>query len=300
MLTYVKSNLFESPAQVIVNTVNTVGVMGKGLAKAFKDIYPEMFTQYQVLCEGNHLSVGKLWIYKTSNKWVLNFPTKQHWRSPSKIEYIEAGLKKFVETYSEKGITSISFPLLGCGNGGLDWEGEVQPLMEKYLRPLPIDIFIHLNDTKSKAEHININETKQWLRSDPSQLSFAEVWEDILEIIQSPVSNKSYSIELVQDEYEEQLIFLSNERHVVITKGQFADLWRYLRGVGFCTWQGLPSGLFEYGKLIFDFLSQLPYIEIISLSHQFSNEDDLKDGIRLKPGIQSKMSTVAEDSNHEK
>jgi len=144
MITYVKMNIFESPAQVIVNTVNTVGVMGKGIAKQYKTFYPEMFKEYQKYCEEKLLEVGKLWIYKTENKWILNFPTKEHWRSPSKIEYIEKGLQKFVDTYEEKGIRSISFPPLGCGNGGLNWESEVKPLMEKYLKSIDIDIFIHL------------------------------------------------------------------------------------------------------------------------------------------------------------
>ncbi|GAA0615572.1 hypothetical protein GCM10009001_36010 [Virgibacillus siamensis] len=96
MITYVRKDIFESPAQVLVNTVNTVGVMGKGIAKTFKIMYPDMFKQYQILCEDNQLTVGKLWIFKTEHKWILNFPTKTHWRSPSKLAYIEEGLKKFV------------------------------------------------------------------------------------------------------------------------------------------------------------------------------------------------------------
>ena len=142
MITYVIGDLLKSPADVLVNTVNTVGVMGKGIANDFKKIYPEMFTQYQKLCEKGLFNIGQLWIFKTKNKWVLNFPTKKHWRNPSKIEYIEAGLDKFVKTYAEKGITSISFPMLGCGNGELNWETEVRPLMEKYLKNIPIDIYI--------------------------------------------------------------------------------------------------------------------------------------------------------------
>lgn len=154
MIRYVEQNIFESPAQVIVNTVNTVVVMGKGIAKDFKKYYPEMFKEYQRYCEIGALEVGKLWLYKTPNKWVLNFPTKKHWRNPSRLDYIEFGLKKFVDTYKEKGIKSISFPQLGVGNGGLNWELQVKPLMEKYLANLPIDIFIHLYSNKnSKLEY---------------------------------------------------------------------------------------------------------------------------------------------------
>ena len=117
MITYVVCDLFESPARVLVNTVNTVGVMGKGIAKQFKQIYPEMFQEYQQICERHSLDIGELWLYKTANRWILNFPTKRHWRQPSRVEYIERGLRTFVEMYHIYGITSVSFPQLGCGNG---------------------------------------------------------------------------------------------------------------------------------------------------------------------------------------
>ena len=141
---YVKDNLFESEAMVLVNTVNTVGVMGKGIAKEFKRLYPKMFEEYQRKCANGSLDIGKPWLCKTSPKWILNFPTKKHWRNKSKVKDIEAGLKEFENICKSEGIESVSFPMLGCGNGGLDWEKQVKPLMEKYLAPLPIEIYIHL------------------------------------------------------------------------------------------------------------------------------------------------------------
>lgn len=148
MITYVVGDLFTSPAKVLVNTVNTVGVMGKGIAYDFKQFYPEMFERYRYFCEQGMLNVGQLWLYKTPRKWILNFPTKKHWHGESKIEYIEAGLQKFASTYDSKGMLSVSFPMLGCGNGELDWEKEVQPLMEEYLQPLPINVYIHVMSRK--------------------------------------------------------------------------------------------------------------------------------------------------------
>ena len=98
MLSYLYGNLLDSPAQVLVNPVNTVGVMGKGIALQFKNKYPSMFKSYQKLCEGHLLDVGKLYLWKSPEKWILLFSTKKHWRDPSKIEYIESGLKKFMST----------------------------------------------------------------------------------------------------------------------------------------------------------------------------------------------------------
>ena len=144
MITYVEGDLFQSPAKVLVNPVNTAGVMGKGLALEFKRRYPAMFREYQVLCKKKQLDVGQLWIYKTPEKWILNFPTKRHWRQKSRPEYIEAGLERFVATYQEENIDSIAFPQLGCGSGQLDWETQVQPLVEKYLGQLPITIHIYV------------------------------------------------------------------------------------------------------------------------------------------------------------
>ena len=102
MLEYMEGNIFDSPAQVIVNPVNTVGVMGKGIALEFKKRYPDMFTAYRTACEKHQLTTGKLMLWRGPDHWVLMFPTKQNWRNPSKIEYIEAGLLKFVNTYAEK------------------------------------------------------------------------------------------------------------------------------------------------------------------------------------------------------
>jgi O-acetyl-ADP-ribose deacetylase (regulator of RNase III) len=142
MLIYRRTSLLESTAQTLVNTVNCVGVMGKGIAKDFKQREPDMFAAYKRICDKKLLEPGKLWLWRESSQWVLNFPTKQHWRNPSKLEWIEAGLKKFVQNYQKLGITEISFPRLGCGNGGLDWNA-VRPLMEKHLRALPIQVYIH-------------------------------------------------------------------------------------------------------------------------------------------------------------
>ena len=144
MITYLKGDLFNSPAQVLVNAVNTVGVMGKGVALEFKKRYPAMFKSYQKICDNQTFEVGKLYLWKGPEKWVLLFPTKQHWRNPSKLEYIEAGLKKFAAHAQRLGIESIAFPKLRCGNGGLRWES-VQPVMERYLKPLPLQIYIYVD-----------------------------------------------------------------------------------------------------------------------------------------------------------
>jgi O-acetyl-ADP-ribose deacetylase (regulator of RNase III) len=140
----INGNIFNSHAQTIVNTVNCVGVMGKGIALVFKLRYPKMFDIYKKLCSAGEIQIGKLWLYRDEPAvpWVLNFPTKYHWKYPSKMEYIELGLKKFLSTYKGKGISSIAFPLLGTFNGGLN-KNDVLNLMVKYLSlcDIPVEIY---------------------------------------------------------------------------------------------------------------------------------------------------------------
>jgi O-acetyl-ADP-ribose deacetylase (regulator of RNase III) len=138
----ITGNIFNTRAQTIVNTVNCVGVMGAGIALECRLRYPQMFTKYQALCEDGTIQIGKLWLYKSSTPWILNFPTKKHWRHPSKEEYLHLGLQKFIQTFEEKGITSIAFPILGSLNGGIPTDTALQIMMQ-YLQmcAIPIEIY---------------------------------------------------------------------------------------------------------------------------------------------------------------
>lgn len=158
---YIKGNIFSSKCQTLVNTVNCVGVMGKGIALVHKLRYPEMYLEYKEHCKNKLIRIGSLWLYtKQENApWILSFPTKFHWKYPSKIEWIEQGLQKFVETYDKKGITSIAFPLLGTHNGGLDIIA-VRKLMEEYLGKCNIDIEIYDYDPNAKDDLFTLFKTK--------------------------------------------------------------------------------------------------------------------------------------------
>lgn len=137
-----KGNIFNSQCQTLVNTVNCVGIMGAGIALECRLRYPKMFEQYAKLCSDKQLDIGQLWLYKNPQRWVLNFPTKKHWRYPSRLEYLHLGLQKFVATYAERGITSVAFPLLGAQNGGLD-KAQSMALMQQYLSQcsIPVEIY---------------------------------------------------------------------------------------------------------------------------------------------------------------
>lgn len=148
MIQFIKGNLFNSKCQTLVNTVNRNGVMGKGIALQFKQKYPEMFDEYKLACKRKQIYIGgDIWIWDYIDlyrpKKILCFATKEDWWNPSKLVWIERGLKMFSLAYKGLGITSIAFPKLGCNNGQLNWKEEVKPLMIKYLEPLDIDIEIY-------------------------------------------------------------------------------------------------------------------------------------------------------------
>jgi len=142
MIIFTDKTVFNVGAQALVNTVNTFGVMGAGIALEFALRYPEMLKDYEVKCENKQLKTGMVDYYRVNDsETIINFPTKQHYKYPSKLIWIEEGLKYFVDTYENEGIKSVAFPKLGCANGKLNWE-DVRPLMEKYLSKVDADVYI--------------------------------------------------------------------------------------------------------------------------------------------------------------
>jgi O-acetyl-ADP-ribose deacetylase (regulator of RNase III)/uncharacterized protein YwgA len=144
---YTKGNLLEAKAYALVNTVNTVGVMGKGIALQFKETFPVNFKEYLASCKRGELQPGKLLAIKDQTlegeKLIINFPTKTEWYKKSQYDFVESGLQELAKLIVEKDIKSIAIPPLGCGNGGLKW-AKVKPLMEKYLGGLnDVDIMIY-------------------------------------------------------------------------------------------------------------------------------------------------------------
>jgi len=155
-------NIFTTKCDVIVNPVNCVGVMGAGLALEFRLRYPEMYLKYVALCEQKKLDIGLLWLYKGKEKMILNFPTKKHWKFPSKEEFLHAGLRKFVATYKEKGLNSVAFPMLGADRGGIDSEVSLE-IMRSYLDDVDVEIEIYKYDPTAKDDLFG--SVKSWLKS---------------------------------------------------------------------------------------------------------------------------------------
>ena len=143
MIRVLVGNMFESKMTTLVNTVNCVGVMGKGIAQAVKKMYPQMFEDYVRRCRSNQVNLGEPYHYSDlTGVSIVNFPTKGHWKSTTRVSDVRTGLKFFVDHVREWGIESVAFPPLGCGNGGLEWK-QVGPLMYSSLKDLDIPVEIY-------------------------------------------------------------------------------------------------------------------------------------------------------------
>jgi len=143
LIAYVRGDLLASEADALVNPVNTVGVMGKGLAAQFKQAYPDMFAEYRTWCRAGALHVGKIHVWRAGPKLILNFPTKHHWRDKSKVEDIRAGLDELVLVMGEWEVRSIAIPALGCGLGGLRWS-VVEPLIVAAMAPFADEVDVSI------------------------------------------------------------------------------------------------------------------------------------------------------------
>lgn len=141
MIEFRQGGIFESGAEALVNPVNCVGVMGKGLALQFKKQYPDNFRFYAAACKSGNVRTGQVFVFEKDEKYIINFPTKQHWRDPSRIEYIKSGLQDLAEAVRVMGIKSVALPMLGCGLGGLNWV-EVKPLIVDALQNIESQIIV--------------------------------------------------------------------------------------------------------------------------------------------------------------
>lgn len=175
MIHYTQGNLLVADAEAIVNTVNTVGVMGKGIALMFKERFPKNMQEYTKACKAKQVQTGKMFVTETGElmgpKWIINFPTKQHWRANSKMEWITSGLEDLKHFIIEHNVKSIALPPLGAGNGKLDWL-DVKPKIEQALSDLEgVDIFIY----EPTQKYQNVSKRQGQTKLTPARAMIAEL-----------------------------------------------------------------------------------------------------------------------------
>jgi O-acetyl-ADP-ribose deacetylase (regulator of RNase III) len=164
MIKFAKGDLLKANSEALVNTVNTVGVMGKGIALQFKEAFPYNHKRYIEACKNKSLDIGKLLAVRDTNlllgtKLIINFPTKKHWRQPSRYEYIKSGLESLITVLRIENVKSVAIPPLGCGNGGLDWN-VVKKMLIDSLGSLDIEVILYEPNAAIKAQLQKENKPK--------------------------------------------------------------------------------------------------------------------------------------------
>ncbi len=172
---FTEGNLLDAPVEAVVNTVNTVGVMGKGIALMFRDRFPENYKAYAAACKAGEVVVGRMFVMPgvelEGPRWIINFPTKKDWRHPTKLEWIASGLEDLKLVIQEKQIRSIALPPLGCGNGGLDW-AVVRPMIEEALSDLQnVEVVVY----EPTAKYQNVAKRKGVEKLTPARALIAEL-----------------------------------------------------------------------------------------------------------------------------
>jgi len=193
MVKVLTGSLFESTAQTIVNTVNCVGVMGKGIALEFKNRFPDMFADYVARCEAKQVKLGEPYLYRRLlTPWIVNFPTKDHWRSVATIKDIVKGMKYLEAHYKEWGITSLAIPPLGCGQGQLEWR-VVGPTLYKILNQfeIPVELYAPHGTSSSEMNPAFLIHPPELSLASPNQGRIDFGWIALIEIL-SRIENEPY------------------------------------------------------------------------------------------------------------
>lgn len=177
MIEYKTGDILQENAEALVNTVNCVGVMGRGIALQFKKAFPENFKAYAKACKREELQPGRLFIYRTQRMmppyYIINFPTKRHWKGQSRLEDIQSGLKSLAEVVRKKNIRSIAMPPLGSGLGGLDWQ-QVRPLIEEAMSPLE-DVQVIIYEPAGAPSHDKMVHNREIPRMTPGRAALVSL-----------------------------------------------------------------------------------------------------------------------------
>lgn len=212
MVTALVGDIFKSKAQTLVNTVNTVGVMGKGIALEFRKRFPEMYQDYVRKCAARQVRLGVPYLFRRqSPPWILNFPTKDHWRSTANLADVIAGLEYLEKHYREWGITSLAVPPLGCGQGQLEWH-VVGPVLYRYLNRLNIPVELYAPHTATSVEtQLSFLESTDLAHHDllEQELRINPAWVALVEIVDR-IERESYHWPVGRTMFQKIAYFTTN------------------------------------------------------------------------------------------
>jgi hypothetical protein len=246
MLITVETEIFLSPARVLVNPVNTAGVMASGVSAEFKRFFPDAFASYRSLCEAGQFEPGRLYVHRAPYRTIVHIPIKRHWRTAASGQALEAGLQRLAIVWAEYGLHALGVPRFD--EDELPWETLVQPLLETYLAPLPIPVYIH---SPSAADgRRSIRQIDQHLNMAPARIPFDRAWQEIGRIVRrtNGVFRTSDGQPFMaayesRGRYGRLIVTPDGERSITILESSLNDLWTMLNLAGLVLPSQFPGGL---------------------------------------------------------
>lgn len=275
MITTIYGDLFASPARVLLNPVNTVGTMAAGLADEFRQIYPDMFAQYQAYCENDALSIGQVFLYRTAHKWILNVPIKKHYRASVRLDGVAQALQKIATVYADQGITSLSMPVPGVGDGVT--HAEVFPLLESYLGHLPLMVYVHLPaDPRLPEQRHHITTVSRWLHGTPRDIPFETFVRGVGSLarrhpaMRTLLDERPFTLQFRQEDVPPRRMSLrvtsDGQETFFLPISMLRDLWQYLILAGYAHPANLPSGMDAIGAELMTLVSRLSYVRPVLMT----------------------------------
>lgn len=266
MLITVETEIFQSPARVLMNPVNTAGVMSSGVSAEFKRFFPDAFSRYRSLCEAGQIEPGRLFLYPADFRTVLHLPIKRHWRTASTAEIIESGLQKLAAVWADQNIHTMAIPRFA--EGELDWDSVIRPMLEIYLGPLPIPVYLHHQSMPDIRR--SIKQLDQSLNQPPQHVAFDRVWKDMGRIIRrtygqfTAEDNRAYTVAF-QDgtRYSRLVVTPDGETSTGIGTPSLAELWDMLQSARILLPSQFPSGLEAVASYLMPLFAKVDYVRIV-------------------------------------
>lgn len=266
MLITVETEIFQSPARVLVNPVNTAGVMSSGVSAEFKRFFPDAFSRYRSLCEAGQIEPGRLFFYQADFRTILHFPIKRHWRTAATVEIVESGLQKLAATWVDQNIHTLAIPRFA--EGELDWDTLIRPMLEIYLGPLPIPVYLHYQPKPDTRR--SIKQLDQALNLPPQPISFDRVWKDLGRIVRRTYGqfatddNHVYTVAF-QDgtRYSRLVVTPDGEGSAGIGATSLAELWDMLQSARLLLPSQFPAGLEAMASYLIPLFAKIDYVRIV-------------------------------------
>lgn len=266
MLITVETEIFHSPARVLVNPVNTAGVMSSGISAEFKRFFPDAFSRYRSLCEAGRIEPGRLFFYQADFRTVLHLPVKRHWRTASSAEIVESGLQKLAAVWADQGIHALAIPRFA--EGELDWDAVIRPMLEIYLGPLPIPVYLHHQPMPDARR--SIKQIDQSLNQPSQHVQFSRVWKDLGRIVrrtygQFSTGNGRAFTAAYQDgtRYNRLVLTPDGEGSIGISAASLSELWDTFQSARLLLPSQFPSGLEFAAPYLIPLLAKMEYVRVV-------------------------------------